>query len=62
MRWPFRYTPQPSDREGMEKAKSDFEVAKAIEVHADVIAAQTDQIRRANHLGPKIHRALGGSQ
>lgn len=60
MRWPFRYKRQPSDREGIERAKLALKVAQAIEVHADVIAAETDQIRRVNHLGPKVHRALGG--
>lgn len=61
MRWPFRYKRHPADVKGIEEAKLALSVAKAIEVHADVIAAQTDEIRRVNHLGPKVHRALGGN-
>lgn len=61
MRWPFRYKTDPSDVEGIEMAKKALEMAKQIEVHADVSAREHREILRRNNLGPKIHRALGGN-
>lgn len=60
MRWPFRYSRQPSDREGIEKAKSALAMAHLIEEHADRSAREHEDLLRRNHLGPKIHKALGG--
>jgi len=62
MRWPFRYKPQPSDLEGIEKAKRALEMAHLIEEHATESARVHADILRRNNLGPKIHRALGGNQ
>jgi hypothetical protein len=56
----FRYRPDPSDREGIEKAKAALSMAKQIEHHATVSERQHREILRRNNLGPKIHRALGG--
>jgi hypothetical protein len=60
MRWPFRHKPQPSDVEGIEKAKLALEIALQIEGHADESARVHEDILRRNNFGPKIHRALGG--
>lgn len=62
MRWPFRYKPQPSDLEGIEKAKRALEMAQLIEAYAEESARVHTDILRRNNLGPKIHRALGGSK
>jgi hypothetical protein len=60
MAWPFRYKRQPSDREGIEKAKAALSMAHLIEEHADRSAREHEAILRRNGLGPKIHKALGG--
>ena len=60
MRWPFRYKPQPSDVEGMQKAKMALEMAQLLESHASESARVHADILRRNNLGPKFHRALGG--
>ena len=60
MRLPFKYRRQPSDAEGLEKAKAALSMARLIETHADQSAAEHADILRRNNLGPKIHKALGG--
>lgn len=61
MRLPFRYKRQPSDVEGIEKAKMALEMAQLLETHASESARVHTDILRRNNLGPKIHRALGGN-
>jgi hypothetical protein len=61
MRWPFRYKRQPSDQEGIERAKTALAIARQIEVHADESARVHEDILRRNNLGVKVHRALGGN-
>ena len=60
MRWPFRYKPQHSDLEGIEKAKRALVMAHLIEKHADESARIHADILRRNNLGIKLHRALAG--
>ena len=60
MRLPFKYKRQPSDAEGIERAKSALAMARLIERHADQSAREHADILRRNGLGPKIHKALGG--
>jgi len=60
MRLPFKYRRQPSDAEGMERAKQALSMARLIEEHATRSAKEHEDILRRNNLGPKIHRALGG--
>jgi hypothetical protein len=47
-------------REDLERARLAESIADAIDIHADVIRAEHLAIQRENHLGPRIHRALGG--
>ena len=60
MRLPFKYRRQPSDAEGIERAKQALSMAKLIEEHATKSAREHEDILRRNGLGPKIHKALGG--
>ena len=60
MRLPFKYRRQPSDAEGIERAKQALSMARLIEEHATRSAKEHEDILRRNNLGPKIHRALGG--
>lgn len=56
--WPFK---KQIDREGLDRAKQQLEVAKAIEHHSAELAEEHRNILRRNNLGPKIHKALGGN-
>ena len=60
MRLPFKYRRQPSDREGIDRAKAALTMAHLIEEHATQSAREHEDIQRRNNLGIKIHKALGG--
>jgi len=61
MRWHRRFRPEPPDLEGIEKAKSELQMARLIAEHANRSAREHAEILRRNNLGPKIHKALGGN-
>lgn len=44
----------------LKRAELALEVAKAIEHHAEGIAEDNRRILAENHIGVRIHRALGG--
>lgn len=62
MRRPFRNTkPELADTEGIEKAKSELEMAQLIERHSAESARVHEDILRRNNLAAKFHKALGGA-
>ena len=61
MRWPFKYRRHVPDAKGIEEAKLALSIAQTLEASSTRQAAQLHQRMIANHLGPTIQRATGGS-
>lgn len=58
MWWRRQPRAQVHDPEGKEKAKRQYELAKALQVSARQLADEHRAIQQANHFGPTIQAAL----